>query len=114
MDQHYLWNLDWDSMSVAQKAINDWANKTFPDRVPEASLVKLVMEEIPELLAHRKEKGTEGISGELADCFILLLDLATIWDVDVGTALFQKMSVNIQRQWTHDPATGFYNHIKED
>ena len=113
MDQHYMWNIDWDRMTVAQKAINSWANKTFPNRVPEASLVKLVMEEIPELLAHRKKEGAEGIEGELADCFILLFDLAEIWGVNVGKAVFEKMLTNLQRTWTHDPATGFYNHVKE-
>jgi NTP pyrophosphatase (non-canonical NTP hydrolase) len=90
--------------------INGWANATFPGRSPKASLNKLVMEEIPELLQHLKQWGPEGIGGELADCFILLLDLAVIWGIDLPTAIGSKMIVNERRTWTKDIETGFYNH----
>ncbi len=97
-------------ITEAQKFIHQWANRAFPDRVPEAALSKLVLEEIPELLAHKKKYGPVGIAGEIADCLILLLDLCEIWGVDAAQALAGKMTINLQRQWRHDPATGFYNH----
>lgn len=103
----------WDSIEEAQRTIHGWANETFPGRQPKAALTKLVMEEIPELLAHLKEQGPEGIGPEVADCFILLLDLAAIWDVDVPQALKAKMLVNARRRWTHDPETHTFNHVKE-
>lgn len=90
--------------------VHDWASRTFPGRVPEASLSKLVLEEIPELLQHRKNRGVDGIDLELADCFILLMDLACIWKVDLMRAIHEKMQINEHRLWKLDKATGFYNH----
>jgi NTP pyrophosphatase (non-canonical NTP hydrolase) len=102
----------WSNIYNAQRAIHEWANKTFPGRDPVASLTKLVMEEIPELLTHKKQHGTEFIGEELADCFILLLDLAALWNVDLPVALRSKMHKNAQRQWKKDDTTGFYNHVE--
>lgn len=104
----------WADMGSVQEYIHDWANRTFPDRAPEAALTKLVMEEIPELLAHRKQKGIEGIGGELADAFILLFDLAQIWGVNVTDAIREKMAINQKRTWLKDHALGHYNHVGSD
>lgn len=104
---------NWSHLPTAQFVINKWADATFPDRHPESSLYKLVLEEIPELLLHLKTKGKEGIDEELADCFILLLDLAHLWHVDVGGAIKLKMMKNMLRTWKHDPSTGFYNHVED-
>lgn len=101
----------YDSMLVARDLIHNWANKTFPDRVPQASLSKLVMEEIPELLVAKKEG--KPLEGEMADCFILLLDLCAIWGIDPGQAIADKMDINRSRFWERDEATGFYNHTGE-
>lgn len=90
--------------------INAWADATFPGRKPKAALTKLVMEEIPELLTHLKEKGPEGIGGELADCFILLMDLAVIWKVDLPSAIRDKMEINERRMWRKDEI-GHYHHV---
>lgn len=102
---------DWDSMEEASMAISDWADRTFPGRSPKASLLKLNMEEIPELLTHLKTMGTSKIGEELADCFILLLDLSVIWNVDLGKAIEHKMQINNHRMWAKDKETGFYNHV---
>lgn len=102
---------NWDSMDEAARAINAWANRTFPGRGPKSSVNKLGMEEIPELLLHLKKQGPEGIAGEWADCMILLLDLAVIWGIDPSTAIWEKMIVNNNRMWAKDHETGFYNHV---
>lgn len=99
-------------MLEARDRIHAWASRTFPDRVPEASLFKLVMEEIPELLMARKEG--KPLEGEMADCFILLLDLCKIWNIDPAMAIFRKMEINSGRSWNKDVATGFYNHIEKN
>lgn len=109
MAESYL--VDWTDFVEVQKFVNRWANLTFPDREPDSSIFKLVMEEIPEMLLHKKQHGVEGIGDELADCFILLLDLATIWNVDIALAIRRKMRVNMNRSWVKDKATGFYNHV---
>jgi NTP pyrophosphatase (non-canonical NTP hydrolase) len=103
----------WSNVYSAQRAIHKWANETFPGRDPVASLTKLVMEEIPELLQHKKQHGTDHIGEELADCFILLLDLAAIWNVDLPVAIRNKMYKNASRQWAKDHATGLYNHVEK-
>lgn len=105
---------NWDSMRSVSRVINTWADSVFPDRAPEAQLSKLVMEEIPELLIHRKKQGIEGIGTELADCFILLMDLAVVWNVDLQEAILTKMKKNAERTWSKDTATGFYNHLEAD
>ena len=101
----------WDSMASVSAYVHEWANNTFPGRSPTAALTKLTMEEIPELLMHRKTNGTEGIGQELADCFILLFDLAQIWGVDLPFAIKDKMAVNERRMWSKDRDTGHYNHV---
>jgi NTP pyrophosphatase (non-canonical NTP hydrolase) len=104
-------SVNWDSMEEASIAISDWADRTFPGRSPKASLLKLNMEEIPELLTHLKTRGTSKIGDELADCFILLLDLSVIWNVDLKKAIAHKMQINNHRMWVKDNETGFFNHV---
>ncbi len=106
--------INWDSMSDAALAINAWANRTFPGRGPRSSLNKLNMEEIPELLTHLKEHGTDRIGEEWADCLILLLDLAVIWKVNPAEAIKRKMEINNHRMWRKDDETGAYNHVTID
>lgn len=100
---------DYNDMLEARDRIHRWANETFPSRIPESSLFKLVMEEIPELLMARKEG--KDITGEMADCFILLLDLCAIWGIDPARAIHAKMMTNMNRKWQLDAQTGFYNHV---
>lgn len=104
--------VNWDSMSDVAAAVNDWANRTFPGRAPGSSLVKLNMAEIPELLTHMNEHGSDGIGPEWADCMILLLDLARIWGINPARAIEEKMRINNGRMWTKDPATGMFQHVK--
>lgn len=92
----------WNELSEVQKEIHRWADEQFPDRTDFNALSKLVLHEIPELLVHKKEKGLEGIGTELADCFILLMDLASMWEVDVDQAIAEKMRINYTRQWNKD------------
>lgn len=106
--------VNWDSLSDAAKAINGWANRTFPGRGPRSSLTKLNMEEIPELLTHLKEHGPEGIGEEWADCLILLLDLAVIWKIDPAASIKRKMEINNHRMWRKDPELGHYQHVSID
>lgn len=109
-----LHEVNWDSMGDVATFVNNWADRTFPGRAPRSSLNKLNMEEIPELLTHLKEHGTEGIGEEWADCLILLLDLAVIWKIDPAQAIRDKMEINERRMWLRDEETGSYNHVKTE
>lgn len=103
-------DIDWNDLRAVQDEITRWAQETFPHRTDHHAAYKLNMEEIPELMMHKKEKGTEDIGPELADCLILLLDLASLWEVDVVEALRAKMAVNYGRSWNMD-ANGIMQHV---
>lgn len=105
--------VDWNDMRMVQAAITFWANAQFPHRTDHQALSKAVLEEIPELLQHKREHGTESIGEELADVFILLMDLATLWKVDLPTAIRDKMLINYDRTWHVDPKSGIAQHIGE-
>lgn len=104
-------DVDWERISAVQDEITRWADEQFPGRTDHQTLYKLVLHEVPELLTHKKEHGTEGIDTELADCFILLLDLASMWEVDVVKAIRAKMEVNYRRTWERD-AHGIMQHVE--
>jgi NTP pyrophosphatase (non-canonical NTP hydrolase) len=105
-----FYDLDWNNMRRVQQAITDWADSQFPGRTAQHALSKLVLEEVPELLQHKKLHGTKGIDTELADCFVLLMDLASLWGVDLPAAIRAKMIINEKRVWKVDPDTGLMNH----
>lgn len=105
-------NINWESLMEVQLEIFRWANEQFPHRTDHHAIYKLVVEEIPELMMHKKEKGMSGIGLELADCFILLMDLACIWGVDLSVAIQEKMKINYARQWNMD-ANGIMQHIED-
>lgn len=104
-------DVNWGRFDDVQREITRWADEQFPGRTDQQTIYKLMVHEIPELAIHLKEKGTEGIGTELADAFILLLDLASMWDVNVMEAIRTKMDVNYQRTWERD-AHGIMQHVK--
>lgn len=106
-------NIDWNNLRAAQDEITRWASEQFPHRTDHHAIHKLMVEEIPEMAMHKKEKGTETIGTELADCLILLLDLASLWEVDVVDALREKMAINYARSWAQD-ANGIMQHVELD
>lgn len=100
-------------MCQVQDEITRWAQERFPHRTDFHAIYKLVVEEVPELMVHKKEKGVATIGTELADCFILLLDLASMWEVDIAQAIHEKMQTNYSREWNKDE-NGIMQHVKID
>lgn len=103
------------NMLNLQKSIAAWANGNIPDRTVMGAINKLVMEEIPELVAELKETAGEGyhpsvIESEIGDCFILLLDIANMLGVDAARVTTRKLEELKTRTWTQNPVTGFFNH----
>jgi len=74
------------------KSIVEWADSVFPDRKPEAALLKL-FEEVGELVKNPRSPG------EYADICIMLFDLADMHKIDLAQAIKDKMEVNRSRQW---------------
>ena len=103
-------NINWTDMRDAQREITRWADEQFPGRTDHQTIFKLVVHEVPELMIHKKEKGVEGIGTELADAMILLLDLASMWGVDMADAIRLKMDINYGRVWERDPH-GIMQHV---
>jgi NTP pyrophosphatase (non-canonical NTP hydrolase) len=102
--------INWNNLREVQAEITRWANEKFPHRTDHQAIYKLVVEEIPELMIHKKEEGNHRIGTELADCFILLLDLASMWRVDIGQAIQEKMEINYDRSWDMD-VNGIHQHV---
>lgn len=118
-DHHYTSNpagsvIDWNHLREVQDRVWEWANSAFgTQRTYKQSLDKLVYNEIPELLSiAARPGGIDTIGPELADCFILLLDLATMWEVDLPEAIAEKMTKNYKRTWAVHPVTGIAQHVE--
>jgi hypothetical protein len=97
-----------DPVKFLQHRIVEWADRVYPDRTAHGALVKLVLEEIPELL-----HGGLHDPLEYADILILVLDIASLHGFDAIRAAHQKMDINERRRWTVDSDTGLMRHVEE-
>lgn len=105
-------DVDWNDIRQVQDEIYSWAQSRWPNRTYKQTFDKLVYNEIPELLTQASQsKGLETIGPELADCFVLLMDLATMWEVDLPGAIRDKMALNYARTWEVNPITGIAQHV---
>lgn len=95
--------------------IEEWQKKTFPNATANSKCHHLV-EEVKELL-----KETEGeinrhtFGEELADCFILLIGIASHAEfdyIDVMKAIDAKLKVNRKRKWGKPDENGVVKHVK--
>ena len=84
--------------------IKCWADGVYPDRTAHGAFAKLVLEEIPEIVADPTDPG------EWADAYILLVDAAALRGVDILAAASAKMDVNEGRTWKINRETGMMNH----
>lgn len=98
-----------DLLAQLTTRVVSWANREFPNRTAQTSLIKLTVEEIPELL-----NGGLDDPLEFADVLILLIDVAYLRGIDILEAADQKMLINENRSWTVDPETGISHHIEEE
>lgn len=88
-----------------QFQVFDFAQSTFgPDR--EDAAWKKLFEELGETLKNPDDPS------EWADVFIILLDLAKLYKIDVGQATVAKMAVNRTRTWT-TTKTGVMQHVPD-
>jgi NTP pyrophosphatase (non-canonical NTP hydrolase) len=94
------------SIDMLQTEIAEWADGLNPNRTPLSTIAKL-LEELGELIA--SEKMNDPL--ELADIFILALDLAHLQDVNIAEAVAQKMEINRARTWTISD-NGAMSHVK--
>lgn len=95
-----------DGIAQAQQRIKEWADRVYPDRTAHGALVKLMLEEVPELL-----NGGLDDPGEYADTLILLLDIAQMRGINALQAVHDKMKINEERTWAIDPTTKIMRHV---
>lgn len=98
--------------------ISTWSSQQFPTLVGTRGIIAK--------LAHLKEEATElqqavdnddkkGIVDEIADCFMLLLDVANdlkISENDIIRFSHAKLVVNKDRKWGKPDNNGLIHHIK--
>lgn len=88
-----------------------WIRPLMPDdqRDPFNTAIKL-QEELSELL-HAMHTGDGSIGEELADCMVLILDIAHLTSSDIVTEFWDKMEKNRDRAW--HKKNGSLHHMKE-
>jgi len=102
-------------MRETQKTISDWARKTFGDPKIEPLYEKFCVEvvELQEALAKSKSGEFEltDIRQELADCHILLVQIADYFGQNLNQCVDEKMNANRDRTWKIS-GDGTGQHIK--
>lgn len=101
------------SMTVVQNMVHDWANETFPERDLHSAITKLIMAEIPEFMHFFNMKNYID-QDELADLFIILLDLASMAGINAEQAIQHKHQVNLKRTWTKDQNSNTWSHSNDE
>lgn len=95
------------SIAELQAEIAAWADSIHPTRTP-ISVISKLLEELAELIA--SEKMSDPL--ELADIFILSLDLAHLQQVDLSDAIQRKLEINRNRRWRRED-NGRLQHIED-
>lgn len=75
-----------------------WVTEIMPCREYKKTALKLAGESL-ELLDAVHYGDINTIESEIADCLILLLDIANLNRVDIVGAFYDKMKVNKNREW---------------
>lgn len=102
---------------TTQRDIHRWALETFPHGT-DASIIAHLREELEELSAALHVRGTLprllALQEEIADCVILLMNLASRHGISVEGAVDAKMAVNRQRKWQKtEDERGCFRHVEE-
>jgi len=95
--------------------LREWGDATFGDKQNPSGIAAHLVREAKELhdAILRSDSGNDWM--ELADCFILLLEVASHLGVDVFTLVClarRKFEVNKRRKWGEPEADGSVQHIQ--
>lgn len=94
--------------------IQDWQRETFPAVVPTAAFERLEEElrELGDELHSLPDTTVDAVMDEVADCFIVLNQIALALGGDFGAAVQRKMTKNLNRKWDIR-ADGTGQHVTE-
>jgi NTP pyrophosphatase (non-canonical NTP hydrolase) len=95
--------------------LREWGDATFGDRQNPIGIAAHLVREAKEL--HEAILRSDSVNDwmELADCFILLLEVASHLGVDVNKLVWlarKKLEVNKRRKWGKPEADGSVQHIE--
>jgi NTP pyrophosphatase (non-canonical NTP hydrolase) len=98
-------------IDIMTEEVVSWISPLISDenRNPFNTNIKLV-EEVSELL-HSLHTGEGRVGHELADCLILILDIAHLTNTDLVAEFWSKMKINRERVWAEK--NGSLHHNKE-
>lgn len=95
-----------DTVRALQKEIREWADSVFPHRTKESILKKF-----DEELVEWREAPDDPL--EYADLVILILDFASLSNIDVQSAVRDKIDINYNREWVINK-NGIMRHTNHD
>lgn len=95
-----------------QQEIVSWANQVFPSSNRHTVTMKLITEELPELILALAQENNHKIKDEMADVMILFMDLSCRLGIDVLAEVAKKMEINKKREWTIS-SYGVSNHVEK-
>ncbi len=83
-----------------QQTVKDWITTILPSRDPTKTCIKLVTEAAELLDSVANQASPRSAAGEeIADVFILLIDVADQMGVDLEAEFARKMEINKNRTW---------------
>lgn len=94
------------NIAELQAEVTAWANDVLPDRTVPGMLLKM-MEELGEVTRNPSDPL------QLADILILLLDVADFYDVDLTTAVENRMHINRIKRWSTNRHTGVKERVEQ-
>jgi uncharacterized protein YabN with tetrapyrrole methylase and pyrophosphatase domain len=100
-----------------QNNIHKWSKKVFgTDLKRKEGLANHLKEEAAEVKAAVWANNRHDLKYQLADCLIIMLDLARLYDItadEIIIATKDKMITNYSRKWEGPDQHGMYHHKKE-
>lgn len=110
-------------LQLLQDNIAKWSDTTFGNGNRGLGMCEHLSKEVKELKEAIKVYdsginlfGKEELEKEVADCFILLLDIARTYDMSVGDIFYattNKLITNLSRKWGSTNPDGSVEHIKD-
>ncbi len=98
------------TLQKLQTEVGAWSDQTFKAQTPE-SKIRHLKREVEELLNEPRSRE------ELADCLILIIDIARLTGTDAQTLLycaFEKLEICKNRKWNAPDHEGVCSHVKEE
>jgi len=105
-----------DRIQKLQRDIKQWSDDTFGLGRTGRPIAHHLKKEIDEVIDAIDNSGYNRVKFEIADCFILLLDVASHEGISVGEILDaseEKMEINKKRKWGEPDENGVVEHIEE-